>query len=1076
MAGLFGRNRLRTFARNCTIADVDAKLALIESWRHDYHHGSLRADKETSREQSFNRDFFLRILGYVEKPESPYSFEPKATTAFRQLPDAVLSYTDPDKGIHSVAAVVELKGASVQLDRPQQREGNLSPVQQAFKYKTQYRVCPFVLVSNFYEIRLYADNQLDYERWTLDDLTDPADDYQSFRTFYALLCREHLTSARGISRTEALLSDIRTEQDEIGKKFYAEYKLARLDLLRDIYRQNPKIRDSFHIGIEKAQKIVDRVVFACFAEDRGLLPDNTIARVVAEADRSSFSSSLWATFRSFFEALNLGSEKLDIPIGYNGGLFARDPLLDAMEISDAPLRAVADLSRHDFVEELSVNILGHIFEQSISDLEEIREKTASPDGIDELDRVRKKVGKRKKEGVFYTPDFAINYIVDRTLGEFLRSHEERLKDKHRLTENILDVNYQKRQRLAYLEYQTILQDVVVCDPACGSGAFLVAAFDYLLSENRRVDDILGGSLVSTEDYVRSILRNNLFGVDVNEESVQITKLSLWLKTAEKGKALTTLDANIRCGNSLVSSHGADLDGYFNWEEEFPRIFARGGFDVIVGNPPYVRVQNLEHAVVDYLFKNYTTPVGKLDISIVFFERALELLQPNGRMSFISSSQWMQTDYGRKLRGLLKTGYLREIVDFGSLPVFEDASTYPAIFTLSKQPASETAYARVRSTKEFSDTSLHALVRTPVTFPEMNSEPWQFGEYNLTAALRNQGIDYVPLSRAATAYYGNVTGLDSAFVLTAAEAEAKKLEPELLIPYALRGGEIFRYGCVEPANVVVFPYLEGSEGECLLIEESELRTRFPCVYGHLVEFKEKLQERKDSRKRYAAGKDWFKHVRPGSFAITNPPKLMVKGIDRRPQVGLLTGRSNFNGANCPGIVLENSRFSQNYILGILNSTLCAYYLNSVCPPKLNNTYRYNANNLNKVPIVGSSDQQLESFVADMLSHHAELHAAASRFRTLVYEEFDLDLWPNRLSEWWKFSFTELVKGLKVSATIAKKDEFRDVWKKYQTICADLEEEIVRLDRQIDNCVYRIYGLSDVDIDIVESQITGSAENA
>lgn len=181
MAGLFGRNKLREIADQVFIDGINEKLALIASWHNDYYHGSLKSDKETSREQAYNQDFFMRVLNYTEKPHSPYSFEPKATTVLRQLPDALLSYTDVDKSINSVAAVVELKGATVALDRPQQREGNLSPVQQAFKYKTQYRVCPFVVVSNFYELRLYADNQLDYERWTLDDLVDPTDDYVKFR-------------------------------------------------------------------------------------------------------------------------------------------------------------------------------------------------------------------------------------------------------------------------------------------------------------------------------------------------------------------------------------------------------------------------------------------------------------------------------------------------------------------------------------------------------------------------------------------------------------------------------------------------------------------------------------------------------------------------------------------------------------------------------------------------------------------------------------------------------------------------------------------------------------------------------
>ena len=300
MASLFGKNKLREIATKLKTSDLDDKIAIVKTWHNDYHNGSLRADKETSREQAYNQDFFIKILGYKEKPAVPYSLEPKATTDKGQLPDAVLSHTDVTKDIKNISAVVELKGASIELDRPQRREGNMSPVQQGFKYKTQYRNCPFVVVSNFWEFRLYHDNQLDYELWTLDDLVDPSDDYLKFKTFYTLLHSDNLTTPKGASKTEGWLSDIRFEQEEIGKKFYKVYREARLELLRDIYRHNEDVRTDINMGIEKAQKIIDRIVFACFAEDRGLLPDDTLKRVIQAADNSTFGGSLWSTFKAFF--------------------------------------------------------------------------------------------------------------------------------------------------------------------------------------------------------------------------------------------------------------------------------------------------------------------------------------------------------------------------------------------------------------------------------------------------------------------------------------------------------------------------------------------------------------------------------------------------------------------------------------------------------------------------------------------------------------------------------------------------------------------------------------------------------
>jgi hypothetical protein len=530
MASLFGKNKLREIATKLQTSDLEDKIALVKTWHNDYHNGSLKLDKETSREQAYNQDFFIKILGYKEKPAVPYTFEPKATTEKGQLPDAVLSYTIKPRENENIAAVVELKGARIELDRPQRREGNMSPVQQGFKYKTQYRNCPFVVVSNFWEFRLYHDNQLDYELWTLDDLVDPEDDYLKFKTFYTLLHSDNLTTPKGASKTEGWLSDIRFEQEEIGKKFYKVYREARTDLLRDIYRHNETVRTDIDMGIEKAQKIIDRIVFACFAEDRGLLPDDTLRGVIQEADNSKFGGSLWATFKGFFEAIDTGNDKLEIPDGYNGGLFAHDSELNALRMSDEPLRKVAKLSDYNFVEDLSVTILGHIFEQSISDLEEIKSKVEETQSLDSIQQSR-----RKKDGIFYTPDYIVRYIVDNSLGAYLREEEERLKNEFKLKGDITDKSYEKRERQAYGKYQEFLQNVKVVDPACGSGAFLVYVFDYLLAENKRVASILGNSLFSSDDYIKSILQNNIYGVDLNDESVEITKLSLWLKSAQKGK-------------------------------------------------------------------------------------------------------------------------------------------------------------------------------------------------------------------------------------------------------------------------------------------------------------------------------------------------------------------------------------------------------------------------------------------------------------------------------------------------------------------------------------------------------------
>ena len=238
--------------------------------------------------------------------------------------------------------------------------------------------------------------------------------------------------------------------------------------------------------------------------------------------KNSVFSSIWDALKNAFSYVDKGNAKWNIPDGYNGGLFKNDEILNELKIDDHILMQIIDFGNYDFKNEVSVNILGHIFEQSISELEEIRTKIVEKDGIVE---VSTKTSKRKKEGIFYTPEYIVNYIVKNSLGSYLRENEIRILQEEKITENLKEDEYKKREQKAYQKYQDFLSKVKVLDPACGSGAFLVKVFDYLLEENQRIGKILGG-LFNNDSIYKSILENNIYGVDLNQESVEITKLSL----------------------------------------------------------------------------------------------------------------------------------------------------------------------------------------------------------------------------------------------------------------------------------------------------------------------------------------------------------------------------------------------------------------------------------------------------------------------------------------------------------------------------------------------------------------------
>jgi uncharacterized small protein (DUF1192 family) len=270
MAHLFSKIVLKDALKNISISDLENKISLLQEWHAMYQKWELQKKKETAFEATYSEKLFGTILGYNDVSGGLYTREKHPKNASNgQTCDIGLGYYSSEK--NETQAVVELKDAGTSIDRPQQREGNMTPIQQGFKYKPLYN-SRWVVVSNYYEFRLYRDTYQDYEVWTLADLVNPANDYEKFRTFYLLLRAESLISETGESETEKLLAKVRIEQETITKKFYKEYSGLREELMRDIWKNNPALRNESVVTI--TQRIIDRIVFVHFCEDRGLLPQN----------------------------------------------------------------------------------------------------------------------------------------------------------------------------------------------------------------------------------------------------------------------------------------------------------------------------------------------------------------------------------------------------------------------------------------------------------------------------------------------------------------------------------------------------------------------------------------------------------------------------------------------------------------------------------------------------------------------------------------------------------------------------------------------------------------------------------
>lgn len=673
--------------------DLEERAKGVRRWRVALASGTVHEAKETSLHGDFLRDVFQGLLGYrslIQGSGQEWELHAeKSVSAGGGSADGALGlfFAVADgggKGVRlegRVVAPVELKGAAIDLDHHAAGGRKESAVEQGWHYANHCPECNWVLVSNYREIRLYHTRRTPFyfERFPLEDLGNP----EVLRRFFFLLCRENfLPDASGTSATDRLLLDCAGAEEAVTQELYSQYKHVRALLVEHFLSTGPKdIEGREDALVERAQRVLDRVIFIAFCEGRYLIPRGTLKG--AQEFRDPYKPRpVWENYRAVFRWVDKGNRNPPVS-GYNGGLFRHDPLLDdILGVPDELCGRLARLTAYDFDSEVSVDVLGHIFEQSVTDLEELKAEAKG-------ERFERKKSKRKIEGVYYTPAFITEYIVESALGRHLERQEHDLRVRFGVDDGASVPAKRRRhaERAFWEAYRDeILIKTRVLDPACGSGAFLIAAFDFLMRQYERVNAALAafeGGQRSLFDPNEAILSKNLFGADLSPESVEITKLSLWLKTAQKGKELAYLDDNIKSGNSIIGS-AEHTSRPLRWELEFPAILAEGGFDVVIGNPPYVR-QELLSGQKPYLADHYESYDGVADLYTYFYEKGVRLLKPQGILSFIVSNKWLRAGYGEALRKFfIRHCVLEQIVDFGHAPVFEDADTFPCIVVMRKQ--------------------------------------------------------------------------------------------------------------------------------------------------------------------------------------------------------------------------------------------------------------------------------------------------------------------------------------------------------------------------------------------------------
>ncbi len=868
--------------------------------------------------------------------------------------------------------------------------------------------------------------------------------------------------------------------------------------------------------LARTQKLLDRILFCAFSEDRGLLPLDTVKKAYQHSDPYN-PRPIWDNFLGLFRAIDLGSPALGIP-RYNGGLFADDLLLNGLTVPDEVCRYFQDLADYDYrpaqqvmadaqavnARSVDVDILGHIFEQSITDLEKLRNELS---GLTERLGPEKHKTRRKKEGAFYTPAFITRYIIEQTLGATLKDRFEQLRQAHQTeAENTAEkaladpnaydldsLNRPQRSALArfWEAWQDELASVRILDPACGSGAFLIEAFDQLhaayQASNDRLEELRGYR--SLFDLDSQILLNNLFGVDLNEEAVEICKLSLWIKTAQRGKVLTDLAHSIRVGNSVVNDTAVDVKA-FDWRAAFPEIFAAGGFDVIVANPPYIRQEWLAPYKPHWeqRFKSYH---GVSDIFTYFYELAVELLREGGRVGFITSGSWVRGNFGAPLRKFLaEQTRIESLIDFGEYQPFEEAEMIrPTIAVMSKRATGGPMRLFKWLTKGEPPENLSDVIAAAptLTTSHLGAETWELDSDEVRAVrakMMNCGPSLSEYTRGKI-FVGVKTALNEVYIIDTSTRDRLVTEDpacaEVIKPY-LGGQDLKPWSIASPGLWMLafkssgdYPWPWATSGEQA---EAVFQRTYPSLHAYMKQFEAALTKRQDK------GRYWWELRSCAYWKAFEEPKIVWPDISKLPRFSIDTEARHLGNT---GYIIPGGDY---YLLGILSSWATWFLISKIAQPlRLRGDrwqYRLIAQFMEQLPIPEAADPDREA-IAELarrcnalgqqrydLQENVRQRFASSFAESAKGEPPTLNL---KTKAWWTLSFGELGEALKSSfkmkASPFKNPRVADEWEPYleekRREVNRMSGELADAEAELNDRVYALFNLTPQEIALLQREV-------
>ncbi len=769
---------------------------------------------------------------------------------------------------------------------------------------------------------------------------------------------------------------------EVDSEFLKEIERWRELLAKNIALRNPDV--SIYELNYSVQKIIDRIIFLRICEDRGIEP-------YGQLQPAAESTDIYMRLLNHFK---LAESK------YNSGIFdfGYDKITPTLRIDDKVLKKIMGslyypISPYEF-SVLGVEILGNVYEQFLG---KVIRLTAGHQA-----KVETKPEVKKAGGVYYTPQYIVDYIVRNTVGKLVegKTPEE-------------------------------IAEITILDPACGSGSFLIGAYSYLLQyhldwymENKpkkhkkAVFQVRDDEWYLTTDEKKRILLNNIYGVDIDSQAVEFKKLSLQLKVLENENresidhqvklgmegVLPNLGGNIKCGNSLIGPDFYDAGqmrlfdedemrrvNVFDWVDEvkgFGGIMGRGGFDCVIGNPPYVR-QELLKEQKEYFKDHYRVYQGTADLCAYFIEKGVSLLRSGGFFSYIVANKWMRANYGQPLRQWLKTKRIEEIVDFGDLSVFKNATTYPCIMRICNgEPRSIFEVTQVE-TLEFSDLGAYVEEHQyAVNQDGLDDGGWSLVDEQTQAVLDKLRKIGVPLGEYVDGkiYYGIKTGLNEAFVIDSTTRDdlitddPKSAE---LIKLFLAGKDIKRYQPSYSERYLILIPKGWTNKKSGGVKDAWkwLQSNYPGIASHLKPFSEKAQ------KRYDKGEYWWELRACEYYDAFESPKIIYPNICKRPEFAFDESKK-YTNQKC--FIIPST---DKYLLGIFNSSVNFFLFRTILPKLRGDFYEPSYVFFKDFPIRAidfsnpeevAKHDELVSLVDNMLKLQKKYHEAKMERDKELYE--------------------------------------------------------------------------------------------